>query len=88
MKNLIKMTVQNFEIKEGTKTVWVLKSEKIENISERIYNNIIDSCSFMRRLGGSETNTKSYTCAGYKVVKNISTSPCRTCKTIRSFEFE
>ncbi len=84
----IHMTTTKQIKKEGTKTVWINKQEpKTEVITETQYNNIIDASPFMRRLGGSEHNVKSYTCRGYKVVRNTSTSPDKEKRTIRAFKF-
>lgn len=84
----IHMTTTKQVKKEGTKTVWVDAGEpKTEQITETQYDNIIGASPFMRRLGGSEYNVKSYTCRGYKVVRNQSTSPDKQKRTIREFKF-
>lgn len=81
------LTTQKFSIKPGTKTVYILDSEKTEEIDETHYNNVVDSSPFFRRLGGSEYHEKSYTCAGYVTTRLISKSPDRENKTIRLFNF-
>ena len=83
----IKLTKKEYQIKEGTKSVWVEVDSRVSQINETEYNNIIDSCPFFRRLGGSETLQREYTCAGYKVTRLISKSPDRTVKVIRTFKF-
>ncbi len=83
----IKLTKKEYQIKEGTKSVWVEVDSRVSQINETEYNNIIDSRPFFRRLGGSETLQRGYTCAGYKVTRLISKSPDRTVKVIRTFKF-
>jgi hypothetical protein len=83
----IKMETIKQEKKQGTKTVWETKQTENENITEQQYKNIIEAAPFFRRLGGSESMQKAYTCKGYTVVRNISTSPDKQNRTIRSFEF-
>ena len=84
----IHMTITKQVKKEGTKTVWINKQEpKTEQVSWSFYRNIIDSSPYFRSLGGSEHNVKSYTCRGYHVTKNTSTSPDKKKRTIREFKF-
>jgi hypothetical protein len=83
----IKMTKQYFIKKSGTKNAYQLTETETETITETQYNNIINSASFFRRLGGSCTQQRTYTNAGYKVYKDILTSPDKQNKTIREFEF-
>jgi len=75
----ITMTETRFE-KVG-KTTYRQVSEEITTIDGNTYKLIIDSCSTFRRLGGSETITRSYTCRGYNVVKLVSKSPSRAINT-------
>jgi hypothetical protein len=53
------------------------------------YNNItnVDTLKWFRRLGGSETAKKNYTSKGYMITKLTSTSPDRTIKVVREFNF-
>ena len=53
------------------------------------YNNItnVDTLKWFRRLGGSETAKKNYTSRGYMITKLTSTSPDRTIKVVREFNF-
>lgn len=75
--------------KEGTKTVWVKQPAPApERITETQYNNIVDAMPFFRRVGGSETASKEYTAAGYKVTQIISTSPDKHKRSIYKFEFK
>ena len=87
---MITCTTQKQEKKEGTKTVFITIESTTEVINKEQYNNLIcsDTLKFFRRLGGSETVTREYTCSGYNVVKSVSTSPCRELRTIRTFNFE
>ena len=43
--------------------------------------------SWFRRLGGSETAQRSYTCYGYVIYKLTSSSPDRQTKSVREFNF-
>jgi hypothetical protein len=84
----ITMTKTQQQKKQGTKTVFETVEKETKEISEQEYNNIINSASFFRRLGGSCTQQKEYTCRGYKVYKDTLTSPDKETRTIREFEFE
>lgn len=88
-KTFATMTTTRLVLKEGTKTVFV-KSGEVETkaITEKEYNNIIDSSPFFRRLGGSEFHHKAYTCRGYKTWKLSSKNPSRDEQTIREFDFD
>lgn len=88
MKLRITMTTINFELKVGTKTVFVETGKEVSVIDETTHKNIIEATPFMRRLGGSETITKCYTCAGYVAYKVVSKNPSRDIKTVRTFDFE
>jgi hypothetical protein len=81
------MKKQYFVKKLGTKNAYQLTETETETITETQYNNIINSASFFRRLGGSCTQQRCFTEAGYKVYKDILTSPDKQTKTIREFEF-
>lgn len=83
----ITMTTTTFNLKANTKTVFVKNDEVVSVISEKEYNNILESAPFFRRLGGSETVTKCYTSAGYKVWCLTSKNPSRDNKTVRTFDF-
>ena len=87
-KNYAELTRIEYSLKEGTKTVYVETDRETYQIPERHYNNIIDGMRFFRRLGGSETATRSYTSRGFKVVKLVSKSPDRQTKIVRVFNFD
>jgi hypothetical protein len=72
----------------NTKTTYLTVYNTVEVISEQQYNNYINSIPFFRRLGGSETVVRAYTCAGYKVYKLTSKSPDKQTKVIREFKFK
>lgn len=76
-----------YELKDGTKTVFIENTQSDEEFNEESYNNIVESAPFFRRLGGSETLSRCYTSQGYKVYKIVSKSPCKTMKTIREFNW-
>lgn len=73
----------------NTKTTYLEESRGVEEITETQYKNICsdDTLKWFRRLGGSESAERGYTCRGYRVVKLISTSPNKQLKTIREFKF-
>jgi len=64
-------------------------SVQINLLTEREYNLLTnsDTLKAFRRVGGSETAQRAYTCYGYNVYRLISRSPNRTQKTIREFSF-
>jgi hypothetical protein len=74
--------------KQGTKTVYVTDKKVTNEITEQEYKNIVDSASFFRRLGGSVSQERAYTCYGYKVVKDTATSTDKSTKTVRTFNFQ
>lgn len=88
MKLQITMTKTNFELKAGTKTVFVETEKEVSVIDETTHKSIVEAAPFMRRLGGSETITKCYTCAGYVAYRIVSKNPSRDVKTVRTFDFE
>lgn len=84
----ITMTKTQQQKKEGTKTVFETVKSEIKEIQESDYNAIIESASFFRRLGGTCSQQREYTCRGYKVYKDTLTSPDKETRTIREFEFK
>lgn len=80
------MKVETYKRTESGKS-WKSKPVSTERteISEEQYNNIINSVSFFRSLGGSERITKGYTCEGYIPVRLTSINPDKTKKVIRYF---
>ena len=73
-----------------TKTTYFIRDEASESITTSQYYNLTkdDTLKWFRRLGGSETAERSYTCRGYNVTKLTSTSPDRETKIIRKFKFQ
>ena len=69
---------------------YIIVSKETETITEKQHHLITcnDTVKWFRRLGGKETVQKNYTNRGYKVVKLISTSPCKETKIVREFSFE
>jgi hypothetical protein len=84
----ITLTTETYQKKPLTKTTYKLVETETEVISEQQYKNIVDSASYFRRLGGSVYQDRNYTNAGYKVTKDISTSPDKSRKTVRKFNFK
>lgn len=86
----ITLTTENYITKPNTKNGWLLSKSETKNIDKKHYENCssADTSKFFRRLGGTETITKSHTCNGYCPTRIISTSPDRKSKTIRNFNFE
>jgi hypothetical protein len=84
MKTQITLTKENY-FKDGKK--WTLSETETELIDLKTVERIADSVKFFRRLGGTETLVKGYTCAGYNPVKLTSTNPDKTAKTIRTFNY-
>jgi hypothetical protein len=84
MKTQITLTKENY-FKDGKK--WTLSETETELIDLKTVERIADSVRFFRRLGGTETLVKGYTCAGYNPVKLTSTNPDKTAKTIRTFNY-
>ena len=85
----IKLKITKQVKKDGTKTVWIDESIKTENATEQQhkYATNDDTVKWFRRLGGSETVTRSYTSHGYVVTLLVSTSPDKQKRTIRDYTF-
>lgn len=79
------MTEKRYEL-IGSKFVEV-KTESKE-IDQEYLDRLVDSGSLFRRLGGTETLKRNYTCRGYMPVKLTSKSPDRTTKVVREFIYE
>ena len=79
------MIMERYELKEGTKTVYVLKEKTVKDITEREYDNYISSSRFFRNLGGSEYKERE--CLGGRFWKMISKSPDQSIKIVRYFDF-
>lgn len=87
-KDYCKLVTIRYELKQGTKTVYIVKEMNEELIDEQHYINCVDASPFFRRLGGSERKESAYTKRGYKVVQITSKSPDRKMKTVRMFDFD
>lgn len=86
---MIQLTEIRYSKNPNTKTTYIKEVEKIKEISLEQYENITskDTLKWFRRLGGSETATKTYTKKGYKTVKLTSSSPDKQTKIVRTFKF-
>ena len=87
MRNYCKMIKEHYELKEGCKTAYNLIETEEKEYDYTQYKNYVDAAPFFRRLGGSETLSRAYTCAGYLVNHITSKSPDRTKKNICKFYF-
>ena len=85
----IQMTKTSLRKNPNTKTTYIVEGEKTETITKQNYENITskETQRWFRRLGGSETAQRSYTCRGYLITKLTSISPDRQIKSIYSFKF-
>ena len=83
----LKLTEER-QVKNGKKFVTTEKTEKV--IDSKQYNNITnsDTLKWFRRLGGTESAQKNYTSRGYNVTKLISTSPDKSERVVRIFDFD
>ena len=74
----------------NTKTTYIEESKEVTTITDKEYNLLTndDTVKWFRRLGGSESLQRAYTCAGYKVYKMISKSPDKQVKIVREFKFK
>lgn len=88
MKTFAIMKTETFNLKEGTKTVFVSEGVEEKVITEKEYKNIIDSSPFFRRLGCSEHHIKCYTSKGYKTYQLSSKNPTRDVKVVRTFNLD
>jgi len=89
MSSKIFLTETKLYKNPNTKTTYIQEDQTREEITTREYRNITkdDTLKFFRRLGGTESAQRSYTCAGYLITKLTSTSPDRQNKTVREFKF-
>ena len=86
----ITMTRTELEKNPNTKTTYITKEVETEELTEKAYKLITgdDTLKWFRRLGGTETAQRSYTCRGYNVTRLTSTSPDRQTKIVRTFKFQ
>jgi hypothetical protein len=73
----------------NTKTTYIKDVEEIQEITKDQHTKATsdETCSWFRRLGGSETRVMGYTPAGYLCTRLTSTSPDRLAKVVRSYKF-
>ena len=81
------LTTEHYKKNPNTKTTYILEDAYEYEITKEQYNNIVNSASFFRRLGGTVTQQREYTCNGYNVTKDTATSPDKTSKTVRKIKF-
>jgi len=85
MNSTIFLTETRLQKNPNTKTTYIQEDQTSKEITSA------DTLKFFRRLGGTESAQRSYTCAGYVagyvVTKLTSTSPDRQNKTVREFKF-
>lgn len=86
----ITLTTTEYKKNPNTKTSYTLVSIETKVISSKQHGLTTseETCKWFRRLGGSETVTRSYTCDGYKVTKLVSTSPDKQIKKVREYSFK
>ena len=84
----ITLTTQHYTKNPNTKTTYILGETETREITKEQYKNIAESASFFRRLGGTVTQQRAYTCDGYNVVKDTAISPDKQDKTVRIIDFK
>lgn len=85
---IAKVTTEKLTKNPNTKTTYLSEStEEMYLDSDLIESRFVDSMSFFRNLGGSESLQRAYTCNGYSPVKLTSTSPDKEMRTIRTFRY-
>ena len=86
----ITLNEKRYTKKAGFKNAYLLVEDNTSIVTDRQYqlSTSEDTCKWFRRLGGSETVTRAYTCNGYCPIKVVSTSPNKENKTIREFSFK
>lgn len=90
MNTIITLTETRLSKNPSTKTTYIVDSKETKEIFEKEHylTTNDNTIKWFRRLGGKETVTREYTCAGYKVTKLVSTSPDKQAKVIREFNFK
>ena len=90
MNTIITLTETEFIKNPDTKTTYINVGTETKEINEKEYFLTVNdnTIKYFRGLGGKETVTRSYTSAGYKVIKLVSTSPDKETKTIKVFNFK
>ena len=84
------MTRTELEKNPNTKTTYLTKEVETEEVTKKAYERITgeDTLNWYRRIGGTETAQRSYTCRGYNITRLTSISPDRQTKIIRTFKFK
>ena len=74
----------------NTKTTYIEMNKEVNEIfdKEHYLTTNDNTIKYFRRLGGKETVTRDYTCAGFKVVKLVSASPDKESKIVREYKFK
>jgi hypothetical protein len=88
MNTTITLTETSYIKNPDTKTTYIEVEKEVKEVTEREHYLYFDSVKWFRRLGGSKSITKSYTCNGYVGTKLISTSPDKQIKVVREFNFK
>lgn len=90
MATIITLTETRMTKNPNTKTTYIVESEDVRECTKKEHHNCTNeqTVKWFRRLGGSETVQRSYTCAGYVVTKLTSTSPDKQTKVIRKYNFK
>lgn len=73
----------------NTKTTYNVESVETRMLTKKEYQltTCEDTLKWFRRLGGTETTQKTYTCMGYNVHRLISTSPDKQIRRVRDYQF-
>ena len=89
MNTKIEMQTTKMVKNPNTKTTFLTEFTETVIIDFETYNSITnkETLKWFRRLGGTETATKSYTWKGYYITKLVSKNPERNVKMIRTFKF-
>ena len=75
---------KRYELKAGAKSSYNLIDQESQIMTDdQVQSRLVDSMSFFRKLGGSESLQRAYTCAGYMPIKLTSNSPNRQIKSVR-----
>ena len=90
MNTIITLTETRLSKNPNTKTTYIVDSKKIETVTEKQYRltTCDETVKWFRRLGGSETKQRNYTCLGYVCTKLTSISPDRQTKVVREYNID
>ena len=85
----IRLTTTRTVKNPNTKTTYIVDSIETRTVTREQHRNATsdETLKAFRRLGGTESVTREYTFAGYVVTKIVSTSPDKSIKIIREYEF-